>query len=69
MTNPKIQTSIASATWRMARRVARTDKSESQELGTIVAANGKIKVLWDSGRTSYYYRKVPANLHLEELPL
>ena len=61
--------SIASpATWRMGRRVSRSDKQDNQELGTVVAANGKIKVLWDSGRTSYYYRKVPANLQLEAPP-
>jgi hypothetical protein len=68
MTNPKMQSSIVSADWGMGRRVSRSDKLDHQELGTIVAANGKIKVLWDSGRTSYCYRNVPANLQLEELP-
>ena len=57
------------ADWRAGRRVSRSDKRDNEELGTIVTANGKIKVRWDSGRTSYYYRNVPANLRLEALPL
>ncbi len=58
----------ATASWRPGRRVSRVDKLEHEEGGTIVAANGDIKVKWDNGRTSYYRRNVPANVKLEGLP-
>jgi hypothetical protein len=58
---------LASRSWRAGRRVSRSDKLEQQEHGTIVAANGEIKVKWDSGQTSYYRRKVPANIQLDAL--
>jgi hypothetical protein len=44
----------------------RVSRNDSQELGTIVEAVGEIKVKWDDGRTSYYRRHKPANVHLEE---
>jgi hypothetical protein len=47
-------TAIANpADWHAGQRVARVD---SCHLGTIVEANGEIKVKWDDGRTSYYRR-------------
>ncbi|MGE9008167.1 hypothetical protein ACO2JO_06270 [Leptospira interrogans] len=45
------------------QRVAREDSGEQ---GTIVEADGEIKVKWDSGRTSYYRRKKPAKIELVE---
>ena len=47
----------------MSQRVTRED---SQESGTIVEVDGEIKVKWDSGRTSYYRRKNPANIRVVE---
>jgi hypothetical protein len=49
--------------WQIGQRVARRD---SDELGTIVHADGEIKVKWDRGRTSYYRRGVPANVQLTD---
>jgi hypothetical protein len=49
--------------WRVGVRVTRDGGEDS---GTIVEANGEIKVKWDSGRTSYYRRKVPANIRLAD---
>jgi hypothetical protein len=49
--------------WRTGQRVSRED---SNELGTIVEADGDIKVKWDSGRTSYFRRDAPSNVKLEE---
>jgi hypothetical protein len=40
------------------------DKADRHELGTIIKANGQLKVLWDSGKTSYYRRNKLANLSL-----
>jgi len=51
------------ANWHVGQRVARTDSDHS---GTIVEADGEIKVKWDDGRTSYYRRKVPTNIKPEE---
>jgi hypothetical protein len=51
------------ATWRAGVRVIRNGTEES---GTIVEGDGEIKVKWDDGRTSYYRRKVPTDIRLEE---
>jgi hypothetical protein len=48
-----------STTWRVGQRVSR---KESNGLGTVVEADGKVKVKWDDGKTSYYRRGVPANV-------
>ena len=48
MTQPKPQIETELAGWRAGQRVSRKD---TEELGTIVEANGKIKVKWDGGRT------------------
>jgi hypothetical protein len=48
-----LQAQPVSTAWRVGQRVSRND---SQELGTIVEADGEIKVKWDDGRTSYYSR-------------
>ena len=52
-----------STAWRVGRRVTRKN---SDELGTIVEANGDVKVKWDDGKTSYYRRGVPANVQLKD---
>jgi hypothetical protein len=54
---------LISMGWQPGRRVARKD---SDEEGTIVEADGEIKVKWDHGRTSYYRRGVPANVTLKD---
>lgn len=51
-----------SPAWRAGQRVARIQDHGDQ--GTIVEANGKIKVRWDSGRTSYFRRNKPANVQI-----
>jgi hypothetical protein len=51
------------ATLRMGERVSRTD---TEELGTVVGANGKIKVKWDGGKTSYFRRDQRANVRRQE---
>ena len=49
------------ATWRVGQRVCR--KEDREEYGTVVAAEAKkIKVLWDTGRTSYFERGAPGNV-------
>jgi len=48
------------AYWRKGQRVCRNGTGE---LGTIVEANGQIKVKWDDGHTSYFYRNKLAKLH------
>jgi hypothetical protein len=48
-----------STTWRVGQRVSR---KESNGLGTIVEADGEVKVKWDDGKTSYYRRGVPADV-------
>ena len=48
---------------RTGQRVSRKDTGE---LGTVVEADGEVKVKWDSGRTSYYRRKKPAKIELVE---
>ena len=50
--------------WRVGERVCRED---SEKLGTIIQAaspEGKIKVKWDDGSTSYYEREKPSNVRL-----
>jgi hypothetical protein len=49
--------------WRVGARVRRVDRDET---GTIVEVDGKIKVKWDSGRTSYYQPGKPANIRLKD---
>ena len=56
MVDPK-----APARWRTGQRVCRIT---TEERGTIVEADGKIKVQWDGGRTSYFRRGKPANVKL-----
>lgn len=63
MTKPETELNWIPAHWRVGVRVARVDSNEG---GTIMEADGAIKVRWDSGRTSYYRRKVPANIRVEE---
>ena len=48
--------------WQPGQRVLRID---TQETGTILDVDGKIKVIWDSGRTSYYYRSQSGQLQLQ----
>ena len=55
MVKARTLSKLRSASWRTGRRVSRVI-DDTQELGTILAANGEIKVKWDSGRTSYYRR-------------
>ena len=50
------------ATWRVGARVIRSD---TEKFGTIVEADGEIKVKWDDGRTSYYRRDAPTGIRLE----
>jgi len=63
MTKPETERNWIPASWHAGVRVTRVGSEES---GTIVEADGAIKVRWDSGRTSYYRRKVPANIRIEE---
>jgi hypothetical protein len=63
MTKPAAEPNWIPASWHAGVRVRRVDSSER---GTIVEADGAIKVRWDSGRTSYYRRKVPANIRIEQ---
>jgi hypothetical protein len=53
------------ATWRIGQRVARKD---TKERGTVTETDGKIKVKWDSGKTSYYRHGAAANVELEPVP-
>ncbi len=53
---------VGDAGWKVGRRVCRPD---GQDRGTIVEANGVIKVKWDSGRTSYFERGKQSNVLLE----
>jgi hypothetical protein len=47
--------------WRVGQRVSRKD---SVELGSVTEVNGKIKVKWDSGRTSVFNHGDKANVEL-----
>jgi len=49
--------------WPVGLRVSRKD---TQELGTVVEQDGKIKVKWDDGKTSYYRCGDEANVQLLE---
>jgi hypothetical protein len=53
----------AAAVLRAGQRVSRRD---TEELGTVVEADGEIKVKWDNGQTSYFRRNKPANVRLKE---
>jgi hypothetical protein len=46
---------------RIGQRVSRKDTGE---LGTVVEADGEVKVKWDSGRTSYFRRRQEANVRV-----
>ena len=52
-------------TWRVGQRVSRRD---SEELGTVTAINGKIKVKWDGGKTSYFRHGERGNIKLKRSP-
>ena len=47
--------------WSVGLRVSRKD---SGELGTVVETDGRIKVLWDGGATSYFRHDREANVQL-----
>jgi hypothetical protein len=51
--------------WSVGQRVARKD---SNELGTVVQTDGKIKVKWDDGRTSYFIHGKRANVRIPGPP-
>jgi hypothetical protein len=44
------------------RKGQRVSRKDSEEEGTVVEADGGIKVKWDRGRTSYYRRDQRANV-------
>jgi hypothetical protein len=48
------------------RRGQRVSRIDTEELGTVVEADGEIKVKWDGGRTSYFRRDKPANVTPKE---
>jgi hypothetical protein len=66
MPSPKTAIGQDRDNWRVGQRVTRRD---TEEQGTIAAANGQIKVKWDGGRTSYYDRITPANVQLSQSKL
>ena len=49
-------------------RWPRVSRKDGRELGTVIKINGKIKVKWDSGQTSYYRHGDRANIRLGKLP-
>jgi len=49
----------ASATLQVGQRVTRKD---SPLQGTVVEADGNVKVRWDNGRTSYFKRGMRGNV-------
>lgn len=55
----KLRRERARAKWRVGLRVSRRD---SDELGTVVEADGKIKVKWDGGSTSYFLHGEDVNV-------
>ena len=48
------------------KRGHRVRRKDADESGTVIAADGKIKVKWDGGRTSYFRRDQLANVRLKE---
>ena len=42
----------------------RVRRKDSDEQGTVVEANGEVKVKWDGGSTSYAKRGKPGNIRL-----
>jgi hypothetical protein len=44
----------------------RVRRKTTEELGTIVEADGDIKVKWDGGRTSYFRRGQKVDVRLKE---
>ena len=59
----KVQLGSSPRTLRAEQRVCR---KTTDELGTVVEADGEIKVKWDSGRTSYFRRGQVANVRLKK---
>lgn len=51
------------STWLVGQRVARKN---ADERGTVIEVNGKIKVKWDGGRTSYFVNGGDANVEWSE---
>ena len=51
---------------RAMRRVGqRVSRKETEELGTIIEIDGKIKMKWDGGRTSHFRHGDAANVELK----
>lgn len=48
--------------WGVGTRVIR---KTSDDLGTVAETNGKVKVKWDNGQTSYFNHGKPSNVKLE----
>ena len=48
------------------KRGQRVRRKNADESGTVIEADGEIKVKWDGGRTSYFRRDQQANVRLEE---
>ncbi len=61
MTKP--QPKLDASTLRAGQRVSRKNTAE---LGTVVEADGEVKVKWDGGSTSYFRRDRSANARLAE---
>ena len=59
------QLKLESEGWRVGRRVQRED---SDDLGVIVdeKLDGRVKVRWDNGCTSYFKRTEPSNVKLKD---
>jgi hypothetical protein len=63
MATPKKKPVTANrATWPVGQRVSRKN---TEELGTVIANDGSIKVKWDTGRTSYFRHSEAANVKLK----
>jgi hypothetical protein len=56
-----IKPTLGAALLQVGQRVSRKN---TDELGTVTEANGRVKVKWDSGRTSYFRRLKSANVRL-----
>jgi len=48
------------------KRGQRVRRKNADESGTVIEADGEIKVKWDGGRTSYFRRDRQANVRLKE---